>query len=1024
MSVLGLPPSEDTSAFQQNNPHILLDVELEVDDLKPCPDRLEEPHGSKKLSLEQKRKSGKLSRDARQKRSQRLLREEHREDDIEAYHEHLCVCGESLDLNSSAKLFGIPQPPKSAQSVAQRQVLLNHGPMVLKMYFKCCNQLKLRPNSGVVRSIDQGAGDKHSCFCACKHLKLDHHGLGDEGLLAVMRIIGVCPKIERLDLKGNDLTDAGLEILIEGIINSLGNLCFVELGQNPKMSARSKRLLLILLLRRARITYLGLEGTGLTDMERDILYLQMLWNQRQLQNEEARRSRKSGRNTQNFGMRRSLILNSRLSPAFVQVEQIAERFGLLEHPTPDGITIEPAYPEGPKSLDENVWDTCRQFDAAVALHRRWVLECSLARKEMNVRLKEAEEQKKAREKRARSKNICLKWEVLVRIFTEKAFHLYENEYELMLILNRDLPKSKGDMEIEIRKLQHLIHEAKTSTEVRATPGNFLPEDIIASAEERMFKVKAALHALDRRLKLMKSAANMAKFTAMGRAQIEQNLTAMLQIDIRTLDRDELYRIADELQDHLNRGEAAGLDAAVLAEAEKMMEECIARAIAKQRVISNWSKARARISLLGKSIGSFHISTEEKIQKMEQEFQQMHEEGTTWFENMDFDRLGTFRTQLETMIEKSTEQFGDSIDEDLIDKSEELALQIGRYVESVLAEEEAMFALLSQARQLQKTIQFTSSERVQFENIKKFEQTIAAIEELLEDYDIEYGLGNLEDVVELDKDSPAGRSERGIDPVKMLQTRETMLQCISAIRRGPIYFGVSRQDMQNGVSVASLLPLQALLSKFERECEDGSLASDESVQLLADFARRIIRFGYPSVGKAFDSMKLKPRQEEQPIPLNEFQNRLALLGVKDEETTVKLFQMFEPFCIANFRHLLGSKVIADAQAALLNETSSGTRTAGKTSPGAVSPDLASEPSTYEPSTPASTRAGTPSVTSGYNSRPSSSHPSGRASLEPGSGITRPQSSNPRGSFGRSSIEAVPETVPQKQRPRTALPGSRT
>jgi hypothetical protein len=407
--------------------------------------------------------------------------------------------------------------------------------------------------------------------------------------------------------------------------------------------------------------------------------------------------------------------------------------------------------------------------------------------------------------------------------------------------------------------------------------------------------------------------------------------------------------------------------------------------------------------------------DEKKERIEQAMQQMYEEGLGWFETMDFDTLCDFTKQLTSMTEQAATQLGEEVDTEIIDKSEELILEISRYIETVLQEEEAMHALLGQAKQLQKTIQFSSNDRLQFENTSILEKTVAAIENFLDEFDIDYGIGNPEDV-QVDRNSPAGRSDRGVDAVAMLQSRETLLKCISVVRKGPSYFGVTRAEIQRGAPVVSVLPLQGILGKFERERQDGSLDLDSDLDVLADFARRILRFGYPSVAKAFDSMHLKPEQEKEEVTLQSFQTRLSLLGVQCEGITTRLFELFEPFCIGNFRRLLSSKIVNEE---LLKDASGGTRIAAKKLPTATSPEIPeSEPSTYEPSTPASTRTGTPSMTSGLNSRPSSSYPPGRGSQLAG-GMSRPQSSNPRGSSGQNSI---PE-VAQKQRPRTAVPGSR-
>lgn len=348
--------------------------------------------------------------------------------------------------------------------------------------------------------------------------------------------------------------------------------------------------------------------------------------------------------------------------------------------------------------------------------------------------------------------------------------------------------------------------------------------------------------------------------------------------------------------------------------------------------------------------------------------------------------------------------GSLVDTDLIDQSEQLLLNISRYIDTVHDEEEGLNVIVDQATRLQKTVCFTNNERLQSEHCSMLENTLAEVENLLDDYGVEYGMCDPSEVQIEKDDSPASRSNRGFDALTMLQSRETLQRIISAIRRGPAYFGVTKVDMQQELPVVAVLPIQETLEELERQHDEGDeLTEDSDLKVLTDFAQVILRFGYASVGKAFDHMKMDAKQEKEEIGLDIFQMRLSHLGVYEVNTTTQMFQLITPFSIANFRRILASKVFTQH----LLEIKEGRPRPKKVA--APSPDSSSEPST---------RCSTP----GMSSRPSSSHPSGRAVAgRPGGGTQRPQSSNPQRS---QRILEDTESAVRPQRPGTAIPGSRS
>lgn len=877
-----------------------------------------------------------------------------------------CACGNNLDLTSSAYTFGLNKQARSSSTATSeanctRPWLLNHNPMVLKIYYDYCQQLSVRPSSGFVGLVSCGRGVGIGCFCALRELKLRNFGICDAGLVPIVRLLTLAKTLEVLDVSENFISDAGVSLLIE-MPKTQPSFMSLNLENNHKVSTRSFRPLLRMLQTTPQVTTLVVEGTSLLKADKDVLYYQMLWNRQKVLNgaipktreekRKAREEKRSQRRTQEAENesqnpedklpqlalsdgKQISIPSVRLKKEVQRLETLMNRFKLLTIPRDENNNVQwdkaeqliqdPLYAGPPDSLDEDCWERQKSFEAAQRLYHHWKMQRQIiiqedAEKELAV---------KKRIRREKKRQVYSRWGIFAR-WAHDMGHEHQ-EVELWRMLRMELPHTKEDMEFAIKKLEGLI------SKLEGTPCTILPEGKIEEARALLKELRVNLSHLTKHLKLFKIVSHVSTFVGMNRKQIEDEINKRLKMGetLMDLSDDKLQVLADDLHQLVDRGVQISVHEELLNAAEELSHSALERIVLKKRVRKKVDVVRNSVLSLNKTIAGLAGVRE----VVEADLEDMIAKGANWFITMALEELIEYSNELQTLADSIRRRFHD-LD---VEPAEELLREIGRYLASVNDDEEEMEAIIRSVDEMLLTCGFTTKESQLERYIQLLYEELHKVDALLEKHGFGYdentllseqvgkvhrkegesedkdntekGLkdgpvvheGEEEDkdgIIKGFEDGPAGRSGRGFNSHVLFGLHHSLTQGITALERGPDFFGLHRLDKYHGVSCNQLFPLWDAIEALEESCSDEGT----SLQMLVQFHQTIKRYGYSSMSKAMEALDFHKGEEESEVTIERLEKLLEKIGVHDKCLIEYLYGLVTPFSPCNLRRLLSSSVV--------------------------------------------------------------------------------------------------------------------
>jgi len=116
-----------------------------------------------------------------------------------------------------------------------------------QVYGARCNELGVRPNSGVIKMFKKtvSVGD---CMCRAREMNLTNHLLGDRGVSAVLPMLTFALNLRSLCLTGNSIRRHATRQICAILESSgvLGSLVVLELSNNPLGEACAEELVTLL----------------------------------------------------------------------------------------------------------------------------------------------------------------------------------------------------------------------------------------------------------------------------------------------------------------------------------------------------------------------------------------------------------------------------------------------------------------------------------------------------------------------------------------------------------------------------------------------------------------------------------------------------------------------------------------------------------------------------------------------------------------------------------------------------------
>jgi len=406
----------------------------------------------------------------------------------------------------------------------------------LLKYGQYCEELNVRLSRCVEGVI------KDRTLTSADAVSLAHFGLGDRGVLPVVRLLQLNDTVRTLILSDNGLTDGGLLTLLNNLENQR-TLRVLDLARNIKISNRSTTPLLRHLLQMTNLHVLNLEATRMVEAKREVLYLQAYAN----------RCGKCRSST--FMTSSSLAAITRepeLSRLRARVEDMARRFQLCRGRVcvcPNGALFQ---------TTGDVWVHQQEFEAACMLHQRWQYEYK--------HLEAAAKQKRELKDQQRVYEVQDIWIRIVRLYYFQNVKPKGDAAEQILIADA-LLRTRVDVANELLRLDKLVHMA-------AAHGVQACYDFIVVIEDRIEELKHRLHEKSKLRQLFRAVTWTIFFVRTTARNIATKIREVCKIDLQDTSKEQLLETAKELQVLWQRGVKAHANSASLLLAKKKFKACM------------------------------------------------------------------------------------------------------------------------------------------------------------------------------------------------------------------------------------------------------------------------------------------------------------------------------------------------------------------------------------------------------------------------------------------------------------------